>query len=241
MSSGGLRLVLLCGAVGLACVVASDAEAQLKFDRGQNVAPVFEGWERNPDGTFNMVFGYMNRNYREMPHAPIGADNFFEPGPADRGQPTRFHVRRQQFVFRVQVPADWGDKDLVWTVTSNGRTDRANRVAVAGLGARRRRHQGQPRHGGQRLAGRQPVPVHRGRAGDRSDGHAAGHPDPHRARERRRDPGGRARSRRVRNVSRRSNGAGRGHTPSTRTSSTRSRPERPGWPSPGSTIAGRAG
>ena len=125
MSSGGLRFVLLCGAVGLACVVASDAQAQLKFDRGQNVAPVFEGWERNPDGTFNMVFGYMNRNYRELPHAPIGADNFFEPGPADRGQPTRFHVRRQQFVFRVQVPADWGDKDLVWTVTSNGRTDRA--------------------------------------------------------------------------------------------------------------------
>ena len=125
MFRGGLRFVLLCGAVGLACVVASDAEAQLKFDRGQNVAPVFEGWERNPDGTFNMVFGYMNRNYREMPHAPVGADNFFEPGPADRGQPTRFYVRRQQFVFRVQVPADWGEKDLVWTVTSNGRTDRA--------------------------------------------------------------------------------------------------------------------
>ena len=64
MSRSGLRFVLLCGAVGLACVVPSDAQAQLKFDRGQNVAPVFEGWERNPDGTFNMVFGYMNRNYR---------------------------------------------------------------------------------------------------------------------------------------------------------------------------------
>jgi len=72
MSRGGLRFVLLCGAVALACVVASDAQAQLKFDRGQNVAPVFEGWERNPDGTFNMVFGYMNRNYREMPHVPVG-------------------------------------------------------------------------------------------------------------------------------------------------------------------------
>ena len=117
--------MLLCGAVGLACVVPSDAQAQLKFDRGQNVAPVFEGWERNPDGTFNMVFGYMNRNYREMPHVPVGPDNFFEPGPADRGQPARFHVRRQQFVFRVQVPADWGDKDLVWTLTANGRTDQA--------------------------------------------------------------------------------------------------------------------
>ncbi len=105
--------------------VATEASAQLRFDRGQNVAPVFEGWERNPDGTFDMVFGYLNRNYEEMPAAPIGPDNSFEPGPADRGQPTRFYTRRQQFVFRVQVPADWGDKDLVWTLTSNGRTDQA--------------------------------------------------------------------------------------------------------------------
>ena len=109
----------------LALVTTTGANAQIHFDRGQNVAPVFEGWERNPDGTFTMVFGYMNRNYKEMPHAPIGPDNAFEPGPADRGQPTRFYTRRQQFVFRVQVPADWGDKDLVWTLTSNGRTDQA--------------------------------------------------------------------------------------------------------------------
>lgn len=125
-SRSGWRFAPLCGAVGLACAAAaSDAQAQLKFDRGQNVAPVFEGWERNPDGTFSMVFGYMNRNYREMPRAPVGPDNFFEPGPADRGQPTRFHARRQQFVFRVRVPADWGGRDLVWTLTVNGRTDKA--------------------------------------------------------------------------------------------------------------------
>jgi hypothetical protein len=89
------------------------------------VAPVFEGWQRNPDGSFDMVFGYMNRNYQEMPHVPVGPDNAFKPGPADRGQPTRFYPRRQQFVFRVQVPADWGDQDLVWTLTANGRTDQA--------------------------------------------------------------------------------------------------------------------
>ena len=96
-----------------------------RFDRGQNVAPVFEGWERNADGTFTMVFGYMNRNYEEIPQIAVGPTNFFEPGPADRGQPSRFYPRRQQFVFRVQVPADWGDKDLVWTLTHQGRTDRA--------------------------------------------------------------------------------------------------------------------
>ena len=119
-------VVVVCAALALiALVAAPGVDAQIRYDRGQNVAPVFEGWERNLDGTFNMVFGYMNRNYEEMPEAPIGSANSFEPGPADRGQPTRFYPRRQQFVFRVQVPADWGDRDLVWTLTSNGRTDRA--------------------------------------------------------------------------------------------------------------------
>ena len=38
------------------------SEAQIRYSSGQNVVPVYEGWERNPDGSFNMVFGYMNRN-----------------------------------------------------------------------------------------------------------------------------------------------------------------------------------
>ena len=125
MTRGTPRALVCALAPLLALATATLASAQIRFDRGQNVAPVFEGWERNPDGTFTFVFGYLNRNYEEMPHAPIGPNNAFEPGPADRGQPTRFYTRRQQFVFRVQVPGDWGEKDLVWTLTSNGRTDRA--------------------------------------------------------------------------------------------------------------------
>ena len=124
--SNTLRLVLLLLSTAAVVVVpASDAHAQLRFERGQNVQPVFEGWERNADGTFTMVFGYLNRNYKEIPDVPVGANNSFEPGPADRGQPTRFYPRRQQFAFRVQVPADWGDKDLIWTMTIHGRTDQA--------------------------------------------------------------------------------------------------------------------
>ncbi len=116
---GSLRAAVIL--LSLAAVAAGGQ----RFDRGQNVAPVFEGWERNADGTFTMVFGYMNRNHEEIPQIAVGPTNFFEPGPADRGQPSRFYPRRQQFVFRVQVPADWGDKDLVWTLTHQGRTDKA--------------------------------------------------------------------------------------------------------------------
>ena len=110
----------------LVASAASAASAQERWNRGQNVQPVFEGWERNDDGSFTMVFGYLNRNYQEQPVIPVGPNNRFEPGPADRGQPTHFYNRRQQFVFTVRVPADWGrERDLVWTVTHNGRTDRA--------------------------------------------------------------------------------------------------------------------
>ena len=103
------------------------AAAQLRGShaRGQNVAPAFEGWEENPDGSFSLVFGYMNRNWEEEVTVPAGAENGFSPGPADRGQPTRFLPRRNRFVFRVRVPADFGDQDLVWTLTSAGVTEKA--------------------------------------------------------------------------------------------------------------------
>ena len=78
-----------------------------------------------PTGTFNMVFGFYNRNCVENLHIPIGPDNNVEPGGPDRGQPTRFYPRRGKFVFRVHVPADFGDNELVWTLTSQGNTEQA--------------------------------------------------------------------------------------------------------------------
>jgi hypothetical protein len=98
---------------------------QVRHNSGDNVVPVFEGWEKNPDGTANLVFGYMNRNYLEEPEIPIGPNNNFSPGPADQGQPTHFYPRRQQFMFKVKVPADFGTKELVWTLTRDGRTEKA--------------------------------------------------------------------------------------------------------------------
>jgi hypothetical protein len=102
------------------------SSGQVRHVSGQNVAPVFEGWERNPDGSFNLLFGYMNRNYEEQPEIPIGPDNNLAPGGPDRGQPTHFYPRRQQFMFKVQVPKDFGSsKELVWALTRNGQTAKA--------------------------------------------------------------------------------------------------------------------
>jgi len=98
---------------------------QIRFNAGQNVAPYFEGWIRNTDGSFDLVFGYFNRNYQEELVIPPGPDNKVEPGPPDQGQPTYFMPRRQRWTFRIRVPADFGKKSITWTVTAHGRTDKA--------------------------------------------------------------------------------------------------------------------
>ena len=118
-----------CGilALGLAAVVMASppAGAQVASPRGQNIAPAYEGWEKNADGSFNLVFGYFNRNWDERIDLPVGPGNGIEPGGPDQGQPTHFYPRRNRFVFRIRVPADFGDKELVWTLTSRGKTERA--------------------------------------------------------------------------------------------------------------------
>ncbi len=98
---------------------------------GQDVSPMFNGWARNPDGTFTMYFGYLNRNSEEEVVVPIGPDNFFDLGNGDQGQPTHFfpgkgNRARQLWVFKIVVPKDWPkDKRLVWTLINRGRTNQA--------------------------------------------------------------------------------------------------------------------
>src|SRR5574342_1214788 len=86
----GLRhIVRACVlAVALAVITLLSGSAQESFSTGQNIAPAYEGWEKNADGSFNLVFGYFNRNWDEEIDTPIGAANAFEPGDPDRGQPT---------------------------------------------------------------------------------------------------------------------------------------------------------
>jgi hypothetical protein len=98
-----------------------------KYRSGQNIVPAFEGWERNPDGSYAMYFGYYNRNYEEMLDVPTGAGNTIDPGGPDLGQPTFFLPGRHRFFFTVRIPKDWPPaRRLVWTLTVRGRTEKAN-------------------------------------------------------------------------------------------------------------------
>lgn len=106
-------------------IVSSTNPAAQAPARGQSVVPVYEGFWRNADGSFDLIFGYYNRNWEEHIDVPLGPGNSVEPGGPDQGQPAYFFPRRNQFVFKVRVPANFGTKDVIWTVTSNGVTERA--------------------------------------------------------------------------------------------------------------------
>src|SRR3954452_19825950 len=120
------QLRAIVSAIALVAVPAIAGAQSLAYNSGQNVAPGYEGWEEDVDGTKYFLFGYMNRNWEEEPDVPVGPSNSFSPGAPDQGQPTHFLPRRNRFVFRVKVPATFTAKDeLVWTLTTNGVTEKA--------------------------------------------------------------------------------------------------------------------
>ena len=120
------RTAALLGAALWLAPLAHAGAQSLSYNSGQPIAPAYEGWEEDPDGSKYFLFGYMNRNWEEELVVPVGPNNSFAPGNPDQGQPTRFLPRRNRFVFRIKVPANWNPKDeLVWTLTTNGVTEKA--------------------------------------------------------------------------------------------------------------------
>src|SRR5438067_8704943 len=111
-----ILVLLLTASLG---AQTSSHPANLHHWSGQGVSPVYEGVDINPDGSYNMWFGYMNRNYEEEIDLPVGENNTFEPG-GDRGQPTHFVARRHKDVFKVTVPKEFADKTLTWKLNAHG-------------------------------------------------------------------------------------------------------------------------
>ncbi len=128
-----LRVLLGAGLCALAVSTAIESRAQqaeytnnFKYNRGQSIQPIFEGWSRTPDGRIQMHFGYLNRNHVEQPHIPVGPNNRIEPAGPDRGQPTFFYTRTRRNLFTVVMPKEWNKtQELVWTLTHHGRQERA--------------------------------------------------------------------------------------------------------------------
>ena len=130
--SGSGRAVLVAVALALVVFQASGASqgviGNLTFDSGQSVVPHYHGWEKLPNGTIDVHFGYLNRNWEEELDIPIGPENEISaPFGPDAGQPTHFLPRANRWQFKVNVPAAFLDskQEVVWTLTSRGNTLRA--------------------------------------------------------------------------------------------------------------------
>jgi len=104
-------------------------------DEGLGVAPFFDGWYQNPDGTITFSFGYSNLN-REVVEIPLGPNNFIVPKEHDGRQPTSFapataasagddggagRRERERGVFTITVPAGFKG-DVVWTLQHRGQS-----------------------------------------------------------------------------------------------------------------------
>jgi hypothetical protein len=118
------RHAWLIVAIAMATLASVAAQVPVPKDN-DNITPVYEGWLPNADGSFELVFGYMNREWESETSIPLGAANTMDPGGPDHGQPTNFFPRRNRFVFKVHVPKDFGTNEIVWTLTSKGRTEKA--------------------------------------------------------------------------------------------------------------------
>src|SRR3984893_7641933 len=122
-----MKLLLALSVSALMC--AQSLPLEPPHESGTNITGAFEGWFKNPDGSFNLLLGYFNRNTKQELDVPIGPNNRIEPGGPDRGQPTHFMLGRQYGLFAVNVPADFGTKKITWTLVANGKTT----VIPAGL------------------------------------------------------------------------------------------------------------
>lgn len=95
---------------------------------GDIVAPMFNGWFKNEDGSVTLMFGFANRNREEIVDIPLGQNNFLEPQQFDGVQPTHFPTySRGGFVgiqergaFAVKVPAEMAGTEVVWTLKHAG-------------------------------------------------------------------------------------------------------------------------
>ena len=79
-----MRGIFACFVLGFV-LVADGLSAQ----QNQPIYPVYDGYIKNPDGSYTLSFAYFSHNANEVTIAP-GANNSFGPTPADRLQPTTF-------------------------------------------------------------------------------------------------------------------------------------------------------
>ena len=103
-----------------AILLLSGGLSELHAQRNQPIYPAYDGFLKNPDGSYTLSFGYFSHNAELVTIQP-GAENSFAPPPGDRMQPVTFKPGQQRFQCVMVVNPDFDGK-MRWTLTYAGTT-----------------------------------------------------------------------------------------------------------------------
>lgn len=106
----------IVSALVAALALATAAQAQ----QNQPIYPAYDGFLKNPDGSYTLSFAYFSHN-ADVVAIPPGPNNSVGPAPADRMQPTSFKPGHWRFQCVMVVGPDFDGK-LKWTLGYAGTT-----------------------------------------------------------------------------------------------------------------------
>lgn len=92
----------------------------VQAQQNQPIYPAYDGFLKNPDGSFTLSFAYFSHN-AEVVSIPPGPANAFAPAAADRMQPTTFKPGHWRFQCVMVVGPEFDGK-MRWTLTYAGTT-----------------------------------------------------------------------------------------------------------------------
>ena len=109
-----MRSRALAFALVFAAVAAGNAQ------QNQPIYPAYDGFLKNPDGSYTLAFAYFSHN-ADVVTIPPGASNVFGPVPGDRMQPITFKPGHWRFQCVMVVGPEFDGK-MKWTLAYGGKT-----------------------------------------------------------------------------------------------------------------------
>lgn len=104
----------------LALVLCAPIPTAVHTQQNQPIYPAYDGFLKNPDGSYTLAFAYFSHNAEPVTIAP-GPNNVFAPSPGDRMQPTTFKPGHWRFQCVMVVGPEFDGK-MKWTLTYGGVT-----------------------------------------------------------------------------------------------------------------------
>jgi hypothetical protein len=117
MSGYAFRTTIVFAAVAL---LTGRLPPPLHAQSNQPIYPAYDGYLKNPDGSYTLSFAYFSHN-ADVVTIPPGPANTFAPSPADRQQPTTFLPGHWRFQCVMVVDPSFDGK-LGWTLAFGGTT-----------------------------------------------------------------------------------------------------------------------